>query len=121
MYVLPFLKRWDATKPPRASFLKMALLNTWLDNGIVPKAITAHFVGTSVKNISGFPDVKTILQSKFSSTLKELQHTDLMRQLPYKVSSCVTAIEKYHSCVEKEDEKNEVTVPMIYANAIAAP
>lgn len=75
LYVLPHAKRWDPTNPERASSLTMERIDVWpLDDDV-----TSKFVCTNVNNVSGFPDVKTIVQQQFESALKALNNTDFMR------------------------------------------
>ena len=66
----------------------------------------------------GFPDIKTIVEQKFTSVLKELEGTQFMNQLPYEVSSCITAMDKYCTRIEVKEKVNEAAVRTVYANAM---
>ena len=95
----------------------MKHIASWPESGRLPDDISIYFVCIDVKRLREFPDIHTIVQQKFTLTLRDFEETKFMRRLPYEISSCVTDVEKYHSCVEM-DAINEAAVRVIYANAI---
>ena len=118
LYIVPYQEKWDPNYPRPASSLQMEAIEVWPSTGRLPSDIVSHFVCTDVSHLDrSFPEVRAIFQQRFELTIGQLNGTDFKRRLPFEISSCVTAIEKYYSCIEK-DELNEAAVRIVYANAM---